>query len=75
VSIPNLENFNGDGCSASIYTDVSVTRSEQCMDKDRHWTVKELAKHTGILVNTALNFVREFKNAKDCFQVSATLLR
>ena len=27
---------------------LSMTVIEQCLNKDRHWTVKKLTKHTGI---------------------------
>jgi hypothetical protein len=35
------------------FTDMSVAVTEQCMDKDRHWNVKELVKNTGISGPTA----------------------
>jgi len=36
--------------------------NEHCIDKDRHWTVKELAKPTGISVSTVLqNYSRTLK--------------
>lgn len=44
-------------CSVSVHIDMSVAITEQCMDKDRHWTVKEMAKHTGISRSTALETV------------------
>jgi len=33
----------------SVCTDMSEAVTEQCMDEDWHWPVKELAKHTGFL--------------------------
>jgi hypothetical protein len=34
--------------SAFVHTDVSVAINGQWMDEDRHWTMWELTKHTGI---------------------------
>jgi hypothetical protein len=47
-------NIHCSGCFMSIYTDMSVVIIKWCIDKDRHYTLMELAKHTGIFVSTML---------------------
>lgn len=38
----------------SVHTDVSVVVTEQSMDEDRHWIVKEIAGETAICGSTVL---------------------
>jgi hypothetical protein len=42
-----------------LHTDMTVALTEQCMDEDRHWTVKDLAEHTGISGTTVLQILQQ----------------
>ena len=41
-------------CFVSVHTDMFVVITEQSMDADRRWTVKEVAEYTGIYGSTVL---------------------
>lgn len=44
------------GYSAPVHTDMSVVINGQCTVEDRHWTMKELAKHTRISKSAVIHF-------------------
>jgi hypothetical protein len=46
-------------CTLLSITCMSVARIEKCLGEDRHWTVKELAKHTGIYGFTVPYFLQQ----------------
>lgn len=46
-------------CTLLFITCMSVTVIEKCLGEDRHWTVKELAKHTGIYWFTVPYFLQQ----------------
>ena len=45
----------------SIHTGMSLATVGNCMDKDMHWILKQLDTHTGISVNSPLNFIQDLK--------------
>jgi hypothetical protein len=52
-----LASIHCSGCFMSIYTDVSVAIIKQCIDQDGHFTLMELAKHTGIFMHQVCKIV------------------
>jgi hypothetical protein len=55
----------------SIHADMPVAITDHCIDKDRLWMVKDLAKHTGTSAYSTANFMRGLKNLQHCSQVGA----
>jgi hypothetical protein len=54
------------GRSVAVDTVMAVAITEQRMDEERHWTVKELAEHAVLAEYGALNFTIGLKNTQDC---------